>query len=160
MTRKQHACTQHVRFTLQLSSTICVTTDIIFDVIKIRCLSLLAHFNFPGCNNYVHVTVCIHSLLVTYSFILLKQQACGLHNQIIITYEHLLKDKFSYSTSFANEGYGYIASNSTYRSVTKIKIIFQNIKSMLNSYVQAQLHGTVMLIIQHMHMYYLQIQKD
>ena len=29
------------------------------------------------------------------------------HNQIL-TYEHLLKDKFAYFTSFANEGYSYM----------------------------------------------------
>ena len=39
----------------------------------------------------------------------------------------------------------YIASNSTYGSVTKIKIIFQNIKSMPNSYIQAYLYRTIML---------------
>ena len=50
-------------------------------------------------------------------------QACGLHNQVI-TY------KFACFTSFANESYSYLsilASNPTYGSVTKIKIIFQNI---------------------------------
>ena len=60
-------------YLVAITTYVCVITDIIFDVIKIRCLSILEHFNIPGCNNYVHAVIWIHSVLAMYSIVLLLQ---------------------------------------------------------------------------------------
>ena len=59
---------------------------------------------------HLHISLQLHYLLSLLLFIIFKFiQACGQHNQVI-TYEHLLKDKFACFTSFANEDYSYIHS--------------------------------------------------
>ena len=59
--------------------------------------------------------------------LLLLLQTCGLHNQVI-TYEHYWKANLPASPVLLMKAIAInVASNPTYGSVTKIKIIFQNI---------------------------------
>ena len=102
---------------------------------------LLCCLDSPSIIKRNGIEFCDFSRIVKYvhfSISLLLLQACGLHNQVM-NQGQLLKDRFACFTSFANEGYSYIAtSNATYGSVTKIKIIFQSIKSMSNSHIKTQ----------------------